>query len=50
MINQMVNRQATMMAYNDCFWLTVPMLAIVLPFLFLLPKSGVPVDGEVHAE
>jgi MFS transporter, DHA2 family, multidrug resistance protein len=50
MINQIVNRQATMMSYNDCFWLTVPMLAVVLPFLFLLPKNGVPVDGEVHAE
>lgn len=49
MFNQIINRQATMMAYNDCFWLTALILAAVLPFLFLLPKSGVPQD-EVHAE
>ncbi len=49
MFNQIINRQATMMAYNDCFWLTALILAAVLPFLFLLPKSGVPQD-EAHAE
>jgi DHA2 family multidrug resistance protein len=42
MVNALINRQATMMAYNDSFWLVVPMFLIVLPLLFLLPKEGVP--------
>jgi DHA2 family multidrug resistance protein len=46
MLNQIVNRQATMMAYNDSFWLMAVMLVAVLPFLFLLPKTGVPPEAE----
>lgn len=42
MVNALINRQSTMMAYNDCFWLVVPMFLVVLPLLFLLPKEGVP--------
>jgi DHA2 family multidrug resistance protein len=47
MVNTLINRQSTMMAYNDCFWLVVPMFLIVLPLLFLLPKEGVP-SGTVE--
>ena len=50
MLDQIVNRQSTMMAYNDCFWLMAAMLVAVLPFLFLLPKSGVPKEAEVVIE
>jgi DHA2 family multidrug resistance protein len=50
MVNSMINRQATMMAYNDCFWLVVPMFLIVLPLLFLLPKEGVPSGTAEPAE
>ncbi len=48
MVNAVVNRQSTMMAYNDCFWLVVPMFLIVLPLLLLLPKEGVP-PGDAEA-
>jgi hypothetical protein len=47
MVNALINRQSTMMAYNDCFWLVVPMFLIVLPLLFLLPKEGIP-SGTVE--
>ncbi|MGO9606901.1 MAG: DHA2 family efflux MFS transporter permease subunit [Candidatus Binataceae bacterium] len=47
MVNAEINRQSTMMAYNDCFWLLVPMFLLALPLIFLLPKEGVPsVSGE----
>jgi MFS transporter, DHA2 family, multidrug resistance protein len=50
MLDQVVNHQATMMAYNDCFWLMAILLVIVLPFLFLLPKTGVPEQSEAFVE
>jgi MFS transporter, DHA2 family, multidrug resistance protein len=50
MFDQILNRQATMMAYNDCFWLMAVMLIAVLPFLFLLPKTGVPQEAEAVVE
>jgi DHA2 family multidrug resistance protein len=51
MMNVVINRQSTMMAYNDCFWLVVPMFLIALPMLFLLPRQGVPAGAEaVEAE
>jgi MFS transporter, DHA2 family, multidrug resistance protein len=50
MLDQMVNRQATMMSYNDCFWLMTVMLAAILPFLFLFPKEGVPQATEAAVE
>lgn len=36
----MVNRQATMMAYNDVFSLVVPILLLILPLMVLLPRRG----------
>ncbi len=50
MLDQVVNHQATMMAYNDCFWLMAVLLVVVLPFLFLLPKTGVPEPAEAVIE
>ncbi len=50
MLSQVVNNQSTMMAYNDCFWLMAVMLVAVLPFLFLLPKTGVPQETESVVE
>jgi DHA2 family multidrug resistance protein len=46
MLNSMINGQSTMMAYNDCFWLLVPLLLVSLPLIFLLPNRGVPDDSE----
>jgi hypothetical protein len=40
MINGVVNRQSTMMAYNDVFSLVVPLLLLMLPVVFLLPRRG----------
>ena len=50
MVNALINRQSTMMAYNHCFLLVVPMFLIVLPLLFLLPKEGVPSGTVEQAE
>lgn len=50
MLNSMINRQSTMMAYNDCFWIVVPMFLVVLPLLFLLPKEGVPTGNAEQVE
>jgi hypothetical protein len=36
----MVNRQATMMAYNDVFTMVVPLLLIIIPVVFFLPRRG----------
>jgi DHA2 family multidrug resistance protein len=40
MVNGMLNRQATMMAYNDANYLSVMMALITLPLVLLLPRSG----------
>jgi DHA2 family multidrug resistance protein len=40
MVNALINRQSTMMAYNDCCWLVVPMFLVVLPLLFSYQKRG----------
>ena len=40
LINGMINRNATIMAYNDCFYMLVPVLLVSLALLFLLPKHG----------
>jgi MFS transporter, DHA2 family, multidrug resistance protein len=45
MVNEQINRQATMMAYNDGFFLMVPMFLLSLPLLLLLPRHGLPQDG-----
>jgi MFS transporter, DHA2 family, multidrug resistance protein len=50
MIDQIVNRQSTMMSYNDSFWLMAVMLVAVLPFLFLFPNTGVPQETEAIVE
>jgi hypothetical protein len=49
MLNSMINGQSTMMAYNDSFWMLVPMLLITLPLIFLLPNRGVPDDTDATA-
>jgi DHA2 family multidrug resistance protein len=40
LLNRIVNRQATMMAYNDVFSLVVPILLLIVPVVFLLPRHG----------
>ncbi len=50
MLNSMINGQSTMMAYNDTFWVLVPLLLMVLPMIFLLPNTGVPEDTGGAAE
>ena len=39
-INGMINRHATIMAYNDCFYVLVPVLLVSMLLLFLLPKRS----------
>jgi MFS transporter, DHA2 family, multidrug resistance protein len=40
LLESLVSRQATVLAYNHIFELVAMMFAIVLPLLFLLPRSG----------
>ncbi|HVA80829.1 MAG TPA: DHA2 family efflux MFS transporter permease subunit [Candidatus Binataceae bacterium] len=51
-LNSMINGQSATMAYNDCFWLLVPLLLITLPLIFLLPRRGIPdqTDGTAGAD
>jgi DHA2 family multidrug resistance protein len=46
LLNVMVNQRATMMAYNDVFLLVIPILLLILPLIFLLPKHGY--QGPAH--
>jgi MFS transporter, DHA2 family, multidrug resistance protein len=45
-INNMINHNAAIMAYNDCFYALVPVLLASLLLLFLLPKRGYVPDSE----
>ena len=47
MLNKIVNRQATMMAYNDVFSLVIPILLFIVPVVFLLPRHGY--QGPPHS-
>lgn len=40
LIADMENRQSRMMAYNDAFFVIVPMFLLILPFILLLLKHG----------
>lgn len=40
MMNGILNRQATMMAYNDANYLSVVLAFLTLPLVLLLPRSG----------
>lgn len=40
LINNLINRHATIMAYNDYFYALVPVLLVSMLLLFLLPKHG----------
>ncbi len=50
MLNVMVNQRATMMAYNDVFLLVIPILLLILPLIFLLPKHGYQGPGHTMME
>jgi DHA2 family multidrug resistance protein len=50
MMNQMINRHATMMAYNDTNWLVAAMALAVLPLIVLLPRHGLPQPQGAGAE
>ena len=41
LINSMVNREATAMAFEDTFWLMVIVTVAALPLLLLLPRARV---------
>lgn len=48
MINQVLNRQATLMAYNDTYILLAVLFVLALPLTLLLPKRGVPAETDAH--
>jgi hypothetical protein len=37
------------MAYNDGFWLMVPMFVIAMPLLLLLPRHGLPPEARAES-
>ena len=47
LINNLINRHATIMAYNDCFYALVPVLLVSMLLLFLLPKRGYLAESEM---
>lgn len=49
MINGVLNRQATMMAYNDTYVLLAVLFVLALPLTLLLPKRGIPAEGDSSA-
>ncbi len=49
MMNELLNRQATMMAYNDANYLSVMLALVTLPLVLLLPRSGL-AEAQAPAE
>lgn len=49
MLNGVVNRHATIMAYNDVFYMVVPVLLASMLLLFLLPRQGYVPEGQAEA-
>lgn len=45
MVNGILNRQSTMMSYNDAFTLLFWLFLLALPLTLLLPRRGVPVES-----
>jgi MFS transporter, DHA2 family, multidrug resistance protein len=41
-----LNRQARMLAYTDCYRLLAWLFIVGLPLIFLLPKKGIPAEGR----
>jgi DHA2 family multidrug resistance protein len=50
MVNGLLNRQATMMAYNDTYTLLAVLFVLALPLILLLPRRGIPADSGSHGE
>ena len=44
MVNGILNRQSTLMAYNDTYTLLAWLFILALPMTLLLPRRGIPVD------
>jgi MFS transporter, DHA2 family, multidrug resistance protein len=44
MVNGILNRQSTMMAYNDTYTLLSWFFIIAMPLVLLLPRRGIPLD------
>ena len=49
MVNQLLNRQATLMAYNDTYTFLSVLFVLALPLTLLLPKRGIPAEGDSSA-
>jgi DHA2 family multidrug resistance protein len=50
MVNGLLNRQATMMAYNDAFTLLFWLFVLALPLTMLMPKRGIPISERIVEE
>jgi DHA2 family multidrug resistance protein len=49
-VNNMINSQATMMAYNDVYLIMCFLFVIAMPLIVLLPKKGIPKIQEMAEE
>jgi MFS transporter, DHA2 family, multidrug resistance protein len=47
---RMLQRQSTMMAYNDCWTLLAYLFILALPLTLLLPRHGIPVEQMGNRE
>ncbi|MGH7931814.1 MAG: DHA2 family efflux MFS transporter permease subunit [Candidatus Binataceae bacterium] len=50
MVNNIINRQSTMMAYNDTYTLLAYLFLLALPLTLLLPRRGIPPEPVGAAE
>jgi DHA2 family multidrug resistance protein len=50
MVNNIINSQATMMAYNDAYLTMCFLFLLAMPLIFLLPKRGIPKIQEFAEE
>jgi hypothetical protein len=46
MANGILNRQSTMMAYDDAFTLLFWLFALTIPLTILLPRRGIPKESD----
>ncbi|HVC09186.1 MAG TPA: DHA2 family efflux MFS transporter permease subunit [Elusimicrobiota bacterium] len=50
LVNHMINRQASLMSYNDAFLIMVGLFILSLPLIVLLPRASLPDPASLAAE
>ncbi|HVA66107.1 MAG TPA: DHA2 family efflux MFS transporter permease subunit [Elusimicrobiota bacterium] len=50
LVNRMINRQASLMSYNDAFFIMAGLFALSIPLIVLLPRAGLPDAASAPAD